>query len=92
MIDIFRKNIFSENKNDEWKLRNIPKVLKGEALKYFINECFECINFKEVAKFLTERFIKAHIPRFSYFASLKLHDFSDLEDYFHKKLEIGRQL
>lgn len=38
---------------------------------------------------ISQMLIKEHIPRFSDFASIKLHAFSDLEKYFRKKIEIS---
>lgn len=48
--------------------------------------------FESISEFITEKIISVHIPRFSEFTALNLKDLNELDEYLHKKVEIGRKL
>lgn len=81
-----------EEKYTHWKFQNISKNVKGEALKIYINECLDCTRYDQIADFLTKNFFSINIPNFYEFSALKLEDMSELENYFYKKVGIGRKL
>lgn len=81
----FEKSGLSDKKNWNCKIKNTPKFSNENALKLFINACFECTTIDKIAEILTGKFIKVHVPLFSDFAFLKLNELNDLGNYFRKK-------
>lgn len=73
-------------------MKHSPKYLKREALKCYINDCLTYINYVEIAEFLKEKIINVIIPRFADFSALKWNNICELENYFHKKADIGMEL
>ncbi|GFU80116.1 uncharacterized protein TNCV_579961 [Trichonephila clavipes] len=78
------------NKDDSWNIVNISKYLKGSALTQYINSCLNISNFEELCSILIEKFLKLNVITLSDFSQLQLKD--NLEQYFHQKLNYGRQL
>lgn len=86
-------NICSENKlDDTWKLHNISKYLKGKAISIYINQCLSVKKFQEISLILQENFLNVSLPTFSEYTNLKLKNKTDINPYFHTKLEMGRKL
>ena len=80
------------NLDENFKVKNITKFLKGSALTHFINNGLELITFDEISLILTERFQTPEILNFSDFAKETLDHSGNVVDYFHKKVELGKKL
>ncbi|PRD34276.1 UNVERIFIED_CONTAM: hypothetical protein NCL1_15185 [Trichonephila clavipes] len=78
------------NKDDNWKIVNISRYLKGSALTHSINSCLSISNFGELCSILIENFLKPNVISLAHFSQLQLKN--NLEQYFHQKLNYGRQL
>lgn len=89
-LKLFESYCSKLDKNEEWKLQNVGRFLKGEALTVFINSA--CVSWSEIVESLKEKFISCDIFGFSDFTDLKLERNTELVSYFHKKLELGRKL
>lgn len=77
---------------DEWKLKNIAKFLRGDAQIALINSCLEIKEWAELKSTLQELFFKTDCVDFSEFSNLKYKLGNEIEEYYHKKLEIGQRL
>ena len=91
-LNYFDKVCMQKKFCDEWKVNNISRYLKGNALTIFVNNCLGCTNYDEIKQILQENFLKVTETTFSEFTNLKLESMSQLEEYFHKKLNLGRNL
>ncbi|XP_055930721.1 uncharacterized protein LOC129960966 [Argiope bruennichi] len=92
-VGYFNKICQENNKTYLCKIKNIAKFLKGSALTHYINSCLNVDNFDDLCCILTEQFIQPNIVNFSDFSQLKFDSKnSKLVDYFHQKLNYGRQL
>ncbi|GFV58633.1 uncharacterized protein TNCV_53811 [Trichonephila clavipes] len=89
-LDYFNNACKLSNKDDSWKTVNISKYLKGSALTQYTNSCLNISNFGELCSILIENFLKPNVITLSDFSQLQLKD--NLEQYFHQKLNYGRQL
>lgn len=73
-------------------MKHTTKYLKGDALKCYINDSLTYANYVEIAEFLKKKIINVNIPRFADFSAFKLYNFCELENYLHKKADIGMEL
>ncbi|GFX39881.1 uncharacterized protein TNCV_2646441 [Trichonephila clavipes] len=79
------------NLDDSWKITNISNYLKNSALTDYIN-CYDKINnWEEFTCFLTEKYVAPSITSLNDFTQ-KTFNGKEITQYFHEKLEIGRQL
>ena len=61
-------------------------------LTIYDNNCLNCTKCDKIKEILQENFLKGTEANFSDFTNLKLESMSQLEEYFHKKLNLGRNL
>ncbi|GFX83023.1 uncharacterized protein TNCV_5001711 [Trichonephila clavipes] len=89
-LDYYNNACKLGNRDDSWKIVNISRYLKGSTLTQYINSCLNISNFGELCSILIENFLKPNVITLSDFSQLQLKD--NLEQYFHQKLNYGRQL
>ncbi|GFS61136.1 uncharacterized protein TNCV_4956301 [Trichonephila clavipes] len=89
-LDFFNNACTFNNIDDNWKIVNILKYLKGSALTQYINSCLNTSNFGELCSILIENILKPNVVSLADFSQLQLKN--NLEKYFHQKLNYGRQL
>lgn len=91
-LTYFEKTCAKLNKTEQWKIQNISKYLGGSALTEFVNTAHNLNTWPEIVEALKEKYFACSSFSFADFTSLKLENDSDLVSYFHKKLELGRDL
>ncbi|PRD24852.1 UNVERIFIED_CONTAM: hypothetical protein NCL1_42580 [Trichonephila clavipes] len=89
-LDYFNNVFKLGNKDDNWKIGNISKYLKGSALTHYIKSCLSVSNFGELCSILIGIFLKPDVVSLSNFSQLHLKN--NLEQHFHQKRNYGRQL
>ncbi|GFQ70008.1 uncharacterized protein TNCT_485821 [Trichonephila clavata] len=89
-LEYFNNACKISNKDNDWKMLNISKYLKGSALTHYINSCLNISNFDDLCNILIENFLKPNIVNLSDFSQHQLRN--NLDQYFHQKLNCGRQL
>ncbi|GFY36402.1 uncharacterized protein TNCV_3451051 [Trichonephila clavipes] len=89
-LDYFNNGCKLGNKDDNWKIVNMSKYLKGSALTQYINSCLNISNFRELCSIVIENFLKPNVVSLADFLQLQLKN--NLEQYFHQKLNYGKQL
>ncbi|GFT17794.1 uncharacterized protein TNCV_2588701 [Trichonephila clavipes] len=89
-LDYFNNACTLDNKDDNWKIVNISKYLNRSALTQYINSCLNISNFGELCSLLIEKFFKPNVACLVDFSQLQLKNY--LEQYFHQKLNYGKQL
>ncbi|GFQ82689.1 uncharacterized protein TNCT_323501 [Trichonephila clavata] len=78
------------NEDNDWKILHISKYLNGSVLTHYINSCLKISNFDNLCNILVENFLKPNTVNLSNFSQHHLKN--NLEQYFHQKLNCGRQL
>ncbi|GBN77840.1 hypothetical protein AVEN_145268-1 [Araneus ventricosus] len=91
-LQYFNDTCKQHNKNEDWKVKNISKFLKGSALTHYINYCLNICNFEDLCSVLPEKFLQPIVVNFADFSQHYLKKNDDLVKYFHGKLNCGRQL
>ncbi|GBO04173.1 hypothetical protein AVEN_138885-1 [Araneus ventricosus] len=91
-LQYFNDTCKQHNKNEDWKVKNISKFLKGSALTHYINYCLNIRNFDDLYSVLTEKLFQPIVVNFADFSQHYLKKNDDLFKYFHEKLNCGRQL
>ncbi|GFR16381.1 uncharacterized protein TNCT_460021 [Trichonephila clavata] len=89
-LEYFNNACKISNKDNDWKMLNISKYLKGSALTHYVNSCLNISNFDDLCNILIENFLKPNIVNLSDFSQHQLRN--NLDEYFHQKLNCGRQL
>ncbi|GFQ87633.1 uncharacterized protein TNCT_316861 [Trichonephila clavata] len=89
-LEYFNNACKISNKDNDWKMLNISKYLKFSALTHYINSCLNISNFDDLCNILIENFLKPNIVNLSDFSQHQLRN--NLDEYFHQKLNCGRQL
>ncbi|GFV60842.1 uncharacterized protein TNCV_3538221 [Trichonephila clavipes] len=79
------------NLDDSWKITNISNYLNNSALMDYINFYDKINNWEEFTCFLTEKYLAPSITSLNDFTQ-KTFNGKKISQYFHEKLEIGRQL
>ncbi|GFW54896.1 uncharacterized protein TNCV_2655351 [Trichonephila clavipes] len=90
MLKYFNDKCQKLNLDDSWKITNIANCLKNSVLTDYIN-CYKINNWEEFTCFLTEKYLVPSITSLNDFAQ-KTFNGKEIAQYFHEKLEIGRQL
>ncbi|GFR01075.1 probable glutamate receptor [Trichonephila clavata] len=89
-LEYFNNACKISNKDNDWKMLNISKYLKGSALTHYVNSCLNISHFDDLCNILIENFLKPNIVNLSDFSQHQLRN--NLDEYFHQKLNCGRQL
>ncbi|GFR31275.1 uncharacterized protein TNCT_133891 [Trichonephila clavata] len=89
-LEYFNNACKISNKDNDWKMLNISKYLKGSALTHYVNSCLNISNFDDLCNILIENFLKPNIVNLSDFSQHQLRN--NLDEYFHQKLNYGREL
>ncbi|GFR25570.1 uncharacterized protein TNCT_323951, partial [Trichonephila clavata] len=89
-LEYFNNACKISNKDNDWKMLNISKYLKGSALTHYVNSYLNISNFDDLCNILIENFLKPNIVNLSDFSQHQLRN--NLDEYFHQKLNCGRQL
>ena len=82
----------TSNLTDIDKLKNIGSYLKGTALNLYINSCLKVTTWQQLEEILLENFLQPKICTFLEFTQIQFKYSDDINEYFHKKVNVGRQL
>lgn len=91
-LEYFEEKCSQQKFSDEWKVQNLSRFLKGDALTVFVNSCLHIKDWTELKDTLHEMFFATDSVDFAEFSNLKYKIGDDLKTYFHKKVEIGQKL
>lgn len=80
-----------EKKDDEWILKNIKNFVMGKSLTLYIKNCLNVTHWAELIKF-NEEFITPGELSLTDLADIKSKTSKELNDYYKKKVTLGRQL
>ncbi|GFR33430.1 DNA_pol_B_2 domain-containing protein [Trichonephila clavata] len=87
----FKMSYESETKLDfEERMKIITAETESSALTHYVNSCLNISNFDDLCNILIENFLKPNIVNLSDFSQHQLRN--NLDEYFHQKLNCGRQL
>ncbi|GBN51212.1 hypothetical protein AVEN_25104-1 [Araneus ventricosus] len=92
LLQYFNETCRQHNKNEDWKVKNVSKFLKGSALTHNSNYCLNICNFDYLCSVLTEKFLQPIAVNFALFPQHHLGKIDDLVKYLHEKLNCARQL
>lgn len=91
-LGYFNKKCNQIQKDDCWRVQHIADYLKGKALKEYINSCLNITNWQDLCLILVEKFLTPTTSTFGDFSHNKFDIKNNILDYFHQKVDCGRQL
>ncbi|GFR33139.1 uncharacterized protein TNCT_81871 [Trichonephila clavata] len=90
MKEIVKKQIREHQQGKDAALAELDTIPPYSALTHYINSCLNISNFDDLCNILIENFLKPNIVNLSDFSQHQLRN--NLDEYFHQKLNCGRQL
>lgn len=87
------ESICVENKKTEvWMIRSIQKYLKDKALTLYINNCLHILHWSELTALFNEHFSLPAEPSLTDFTNIRFKYGEDVNEYYHNKVKLGRDL
>ncbi len=61
-LEYFEKVCLKMQRDDQWKIRNFSRFVRGDALSVYIRNCHRINTFAEFVTFLKEKFFTPTLP------------------------------
>lgn len=91
-LQYFEAICVEEKKSDFWKIRNIQNFLRDKALTLYINNCLNVLHWSELTALFEDAFSLPGEPSLSDFSEIKFKIGDNVNEYYQKKMKMGRDL
>lgn len=91
-LQYFESICVETNRSDYWKIRTIHKFLRDKALTLYINNCLHILHWSELTALFDEAFSLPGEASLSDFSEIKFKIGDEVNEYYQKKMKMGREL